>query len=154
VSRLQVQLHTAKLSTFAHATEDPEKVKQALFNLLPPSLRDTITIQSDNLKGHFKNPIVIFSVKLSKKRLIEEFVTYLSQTLPEQDKAQLTMEFDQRFAVKNVFYIRFSKQDAYKGRLTVKHIGDDIQLELKIKGHKISSSDVYKFLTEKGILVG
>ena len=154
MSRLHVQLHTAKLSTYAHATEDPEKVKQALSNLFPPSLRETIPIESTNLKGHFKNPIVILSVKLSKKKQIEEFMTYLSQEIPQQDKAQLTTEFDQRFAGKNEFFIRFSKQDVYKGRLTVKHIGDDIQLELKVKGHKISSSDVYQFLIEKGILVG
>jgi len=57
----------AELQTFAHATEDIEKVEKALANILGDEIRNA-TITHSELKGHFKDPITIIKAKVKKKK--------------------------------------------------------------------------------------
>ena len=58
------------IRVFAHATEDPEKVQTAVRNLLPDELAQTIIFEKTNLTGHYGNPIILFTAKLTDKKLL------------------------------------------------------------------------------------
>ena len=44
----------------AHATEDVDKVIEAVQNVLPSDLDEDVAFKRSNLEGHYGNPITFF----------------------------------------------------------------------------------------------
>uniref|UniRef100_A0A7C2VG21 Exosome protein n=1 Tax=Ignisphaera aggregans TaxID=334771 RepID=A0A7C2VG21_9CREN len=117
VSRVTIQTHS-------HATEDLDKVMQSILNILPPSLRNNITIERETLRGFYRNPIYRLKVVLGKDQALE-FLKNLFKLMNESDKRILISSLDMRYNRKsNEMFIRLSKQDAYQGTVTL-YEGDD-----------------------------
>jgi len=132
---------------FVHATENPDKVFEAVHHLLPPDYVDDIVFKKDKLKGYYGNPITLFETRIKKKDIIEAIVKTLSSGLSELDKEKLLREIDLHVE-KGSFYIRLDKQAAFQGEFKLCS-ADPIRVRIRFKKRKLE--DIIKTCRELGI---
>lgn len=134
---------------FVHATENPNKVFEAVHHLLPSDYVDDIVFKKDNLKGHYGNPISLFGTRIKKKEIIEAVVKALSSGLSELDKETLLREIDLHVK-KGSLYIRLDKQAAFQSEFKLCS-ADPIRVHIRFKKRKLE--DIIKTCRELGILL-
>jgi RNA binding exosome subunit len=143
----EIAIARVLISTHGHATEDIDKVKQAIMNILPLSLRNRISIVEETTVGYYGNPIVRLKVVLEGDDAID-FVKNIFNLMSEGDKNVLLSTLDSRYNRKsNEIYIRLSKQDAYLGSATL-YDGDDAIKIVITFAYKRSSKDVRKLIED------
>ena len=125
------------LETFSHVTEDPERVKQALTNLLPPEVREEALklLSSEVTYGHYKNPIIIYRLNIAVKELAKRVAGYILSNLKEDDRESLLNTLGLRVDSKRNIYIRLDKQSAFLGEVRLSEGGDDIKAVLSFLPH-------------------
>jgi RNA binding exosome subunit len=133
---------------FAHATEDLDKVIEAVQNVLPAEYVDDIVFRRDNLQGHYGNSILLFETRIKKKEIVKAVVENFSSRLGELDKKALHEEIDLHVQ-KGSLYIRLDKQAALQGELKL-FTTDAIRLRMRLKKAKIE--DIVKTCQDLGIL--
>jgi RNA binding exosome subunit len=104
------------IRVFAHATEDTDKVLNAVRNILPKELTDKVVFKKINLKGHYGNPIILLETRIEKKDAVEAVFEKLVLGLSSLDKELLNNEIRQHLDKVNL-YIRLDKQSAYLNEL-------------------------------------
>lgn len=115
----------------AHATEDLEKVKKALFTLLPEGRADEVVLKTEPLKGHYGNPITLLETRIGDKGLIEAVVEHLGLRLSSEDKRTIARDLDS-ILEKNDLYLRLDKQAAYCDELRLRR-DDPIHIRIHFK---------------------
>lgn len=133
---------------FAHATEDLNKVIEAIQNVLPADYVDDIVFKRDNLRGHYGNSILLFETRIKKKEIIKAVVENFSSHLGELDKKALREEIDLHVQ-KGSLYIRLDKQVALQRQLKL-CTTDAIRLRIRFK--KAKTEDIVKICQDLGIL--
>jgi len=133
---------------FAHATEDLDKVTEAIQNVLPADYVDDIVFKRDNLRGHYGNPIFLFETRIKKKEIVRAIVENFSSRLGEFDKKALREEIDLHIQ-KGSLYIRLDKQAALQGEFKL-CTTDAIRLRIRLK--KAKTEDIVKICQDLGIL--
>ncbi len=58
----------------AHATEDLDKVMEAIHNILPNDQTEEIAFNKSVLEGHYGNPITFFEARIKDKETIRVLV--------------------------------------------------------------------------------
>lgn len=111
---MRCQINGLYIRFLVHATEDPEKVEKAIFNLLPGDYIEEIQLKRAPLKGHYGNPIFLYETKIRDREKILKFIKKLSRSLTKSDKAALLEEADLLINRGNMF-LRLDKQAAFKG---------------------------------------
>lgn len=81
---------------FAHATEDLEKVVEAVQRVLPAKYLENVEFGRRNLRGHYGNPIVVFEARLKGKEMIQAFMENLAANLNTLDKETLLRDIAKR----------------------------------------------------------
>lgn len=124
---------STEISAFCHATEDLDKVKAALGNILPESARAELesSMSIAMLEGHYGNPIFVLRLKIEKPELAEALLKQLLASLPEGDLAMLDRTLEQRLDSSGNLYLRLDKQQAFLGDFRV-YDGDDV-IKVKVK---------------------
>ncbi len=118
-------VRSLELAVHAHATEDESKVLGALLNLLPEDVRGRVEARRSVLEGHHGNPIVRLELVLQGEDA-EKAVRYIASRMDEADRRLLDASFEARYDERSGrLFLRFSKQDAYLGRLRLMD-GDDV----------------------------
>ena len=135
-----------EISVIAHATEDLEKVVEAIKNSVPRELWGELErgMEVSPLEGHYGNPVTRIVVKLRGKRA-EEAMRYIVSKLDRGDFETLIFTLDRRFDGRGRIYIRLSKQDAYLGKLRVAEGDDVLRIVATIPGAR-RAEDVEKIL--------
>lgn len=100
------------IRVFAHATENEEKVLEAVRKTLPPQVSENITFKKSGLTGHHGNPILLFEARIKEKDHVKAFLEKLASSLSSLDKEVLKSEIEQHIE-KGCLYIRLDKQSAY-----------------------------------------
>lgn len=108
--------HNVTLRAHCHATEEEDRVAQALA-LLGGDAKPARSLA----EGHFKNPIVVLEVQAEKAAA--ERVWARVRAVPAVAQ-QLAAEAERRTDDHCTFYARFDKQRAYLGELALTQ-GDD-----------------------------
>ena len=103
----------------AHATEDLERVKRAIRNLLPEEHTEEIVFKTEALKGHYGNPIVLLETRLEDEALLKKFMENAARRLGDHDKHEVFRSLD-RFLRKSDLYLRFDKQAALEKELRLR----------------------------------
>lgn len=107
------------LRVIVHATEDIEKVKKAVANVLG----ENIELKTVRTKGFFGNEIIILSGEISKKKNI---LNVLSRILSEKSNYNYIIStLSDRIDEKLRLYLRLDKQEAYRGQIVATE-GDDV----------------------------
>ena len=144
----QILIAYVDIRFFAHATEDVDKVIEAVQHVLPIGHIEDIVFNKRNLRGHYGNPITLFEAKIKNKEAIRALVENLSSRLSELDKETLHKEIH-LYLEKGSLYIRLDKQAALQGKLRL-CTSNPIRIRLRFKKTKIE--DVVEICRELGML--
>jgi len=133
---------------FAHSTEDVDKVLNAVRNTLPTELIDNIVFKKTNLRGHHRNPIILFEARIKEKNAAQAVFEKLSLSLNSLDKELLVNEIRQHLDKGNL-YIRLDKQSAYLNELKLCPT-DSIHFRIHFK--KSNSEEILNVCKKFGML--
>lgn len=122
-------IHRVSFRTFVAATEDEERVKEALCIFVP---LDGISVTSAT--GHYGNPIKILDATL-KKRDGLAFFRILKEQLPRVDLVRLRRELPERLDEKSELHFRLDKQAAFKGKICLTDSRDAIVVSALIESY-------------------
>ena len=126
--------HWAALRAFVYATEDRDKVIQAMENL---GLKGEL--KSSKAEGAYGDRIEIIEVRAKKNSDIKEFLSNLGKDII----ARILENLDERTDDEGILHFRADKQSAYDGIVKISNGGDVIAVEMKI--------EVYPFSRERAI---
>ncbi len=136
------------IRVFAHATEDPTKVQTAVRNLFPADLAETFVFQGTNLTGHHGNPIILFTAKLTDKKLLPKALEKIGKDLGVLDKEELNQDIKLHLEKGNL-YLRFDKQSAFLGALKFSQ-NDPIHIKIHFKNK--TAQEIIEFSKQTGLL--
>jgi hypothetical protein len=136
------------IRTFAHATEDLDKVLSAVHNALPSELVDSITFKKTGVTGHHGNPIVLLETRVKEKSAAQAVFRKLASGLNMLDKELLGIEI-QNHLEKGNLYVRIDKQTAYLNELRLCQT-DPIHFRVHFKRHDLE--EVIEICREFGLI--
>ena len=125
--------HELKAVSFVQATEEEDKVMQAIWNLLDST--DIGEIERSETEGVHSNPIIFITVRIKKERQILRILSHLA-TLDIWKEA-LT-QIDHRLDEEMVFHVRVDKGSAYDNEPVLWSGGESIELKLKVASYPAS----------------
>jgi len=137
-----------QIRVFAHATEDPEKVLNAVRNTLPKELSTGMTFQKTSLTGHHGNPITLFETKLTDKQELLTVLEKIANALTALDKETLSSEVKLHLE-KRSLYLRFNKQSAFMGELRFSP-NDPIRFKINFKNS--TPEEIMEICRKTGLL--
>jgi RNA binding exosome subunit len=132
----------------AHATEDLDKVMEAVQNVLPSDHIEDITFKRSNVEGHYGNPITLFDTRIKNKETVRALVENLSANLSALDKEELDRTIN-RCIEKGSLFIRLDKQAALRGK-TKFATSDPIHIRIRFRKNK--TEDVIQICREIGMI--
>ena len=146
---MEFPFRSAVVSTFAHVTEDEQRVLSVLRTLLPGG----IGVRRLKLKGHHGNPIINLEARVGQRKLLREFWQRVLTKLRVGELKKLGKIVPERVDENCFFYLRFDKQLAHAGELVLTDSGDAIHFKLKVAAYPAKRELAVKLL-EKFIGVG
>ena len=132
----------------AHATEDLDKVMEAVHNVLSSEQIEDIAFKQSSLEGHYGNPITFFETRIKDKQTIKSLVENISSNLSVLDKDELERTIH-RCVEKGSLYIRLDKQAAFR-RKTKLVTSDPIRIRIRFR--KSKTEDVIAVCKEIGMI--
>jgi hypothetical protein len=132
----------------AHATEDSDRVQEAVLNTLPRPQAHTIILRRSSLTGHHGNPIELLETRIKDKEAVREALQKLASGLSIMDKELLGSEIEQHLEKGNL-YIRLDKQSAYTNQIRLCNI-DPIHVKVHFK--KSDTQQVVRICRESGLI--
>ncbi len=132
----------------AHATEDPDKVMKAVYNIFPADQSEELTFNTSSVEGHYGNPITFFETRIKNKETVRALVENLSANLSSLDKDELGRELH-RCVEKGSLYLRLDKQAALQGKIKLV-TSDPIRIRIRFRKNKLE--DVTEICREIGML--
>ena len=127
IERIEVRAHV-------HATEDLEKVGEAIANVL--GLEELPEIEVIKARGHHGNPILTLHLVVKGKEAQRAFENLING-LDDVEFQILKSELPRR-SEKSKLYLRVDKQRAYLGKLTLSTSSDVIWIMVVFKGARPS----------------
>ncbi len=150
---MESKINELIISSHCHSTEDLNKVKKAILNIIPLELRYELSskLKIETVHGFYGNEIRILTLKISGEKTLM-ILKHISSTLSDIDKSIIRASLDLRYDSKsNKLYLRFNKQQAYRNRLTIDDSDDVIKVVVSFRGkHKLN--DVKNILREMGLI--
>ncbi len=145
----KLQAHHVRLTTFIHATEDEDKVLEAIGTLIPEEVdEEDVIFDIAETSGYFGNPIKVVNVEIKRSKAVRAFLRELRELLSEDDRRYLLENLDEKVDEEGTLYIRFSKQKAYLGELEIDEGEDVIQVRIKVKAFPMRKEAVIKAVKE------
>ena len=112
--------------TFAHATEDPERVEKAL-----RFVSGAENVSRSSSTGYYGNPITVLEARVTDSKHIKALLRSIG---PEALKVMLD-SLDQRLDEESFFYFRLDKQEAFLERFVLADGEDVIAVRGKVKSY-------------------
>jgi len=123
----QARAMTVRVSSFAHATEDLDKVVRAIQNMNPQELMGEI--HTDRVRGHYGNQIIACHATFAGRSKAERFFNHLWANLSSLDRALLYSRAESQIDKSGTLHLRLGKQEALKGNFVLK---DDEPIKIEI----------------------
>ena len=144
-----LRVHHVRITTFIHATEDEDKVLEAIATFIPEEIDDDdVIFDIDETTGFFGNPIKVVNVEIKRSRAVRKFIDYFKELLSEEDREYLLENLDEKVDEEGTLYVRFNKQKAYLGEPEIDEGGDTIQVRIKVKAFPMRKEAVIKAVRE------
>ena len=137
-----------EIRVFAHATEDPNKVIEAVQKLLPEEHLDEINFKRRRLKGHYGNPIRLIETKIRKREILTKTLAKIAEKINEIDKDLLSREID-RHIDRGSLYLRFDKQAALQNEIRLQSADP---IHVRIRFGKERTEEIYAICKELGLV--
>jgi len=145
----KLRAHHVRLTTFIQATEDEDKVLDAIATFIPEEIdEDDIIFDIDETKGFFGNPIKVVNVEIKRSKAVRTFLDYFKELLSEEDKRYIIENLNEKVDDEGTLYVRFNKQKAYLGDVEIDEGPDVIQVRIKVKAFPMRKEAVVKAVRE------
>ncbi len=114
--------------SLSHSTEDPEKVTEAIFNVI-----GELELERKTVRGHFGNPVVVITGEIVRRKEAEKTFIKILKSLEKDDKEKLKKDLQNRVDEENNLHLRFDKQMAFSEGVPhlISH-GDAIHIRVKM----------------------
>jgi len=119
-----------------HATEDEEKVLAAIRHLFAEAAWRELRVARTALQGHFHNPILQLVVTLDEPDLMMQSLRHLGAGVSEEDRSYLQHNLSAHYDAKGQLFLRFDKQECYRGRLRLVSRGDSLRITIRLAGRR------------------
>ena len=146
------KLNAITFSCSSHSTEDLEKVKTALYNLIPESIRKEHEIKIQHISGHAGNPMQLLDLTIRKTRYLKATFDYLTEKIDDVDKEYLYQIAESRIGEDNWFYMRINKQDAFNNQIHLDDGDNTIRVVIKFIIYKPEPNQIINALVDYGII--
>lgn len=141
------QISSVEFTTHVHATEDLDKVTQALLFLIPDNIHDKLKLKVDKVRGHWKNPISLLKTKFTDTDDVMQIIKHITTGLDDQDKSVVREGLERRID-KSHLYLRFDKQSAFKGYFKLKDEDDVIRIKITFTIYPSPTREKVKSISE------
>jgi hypothetical protein len=128
------------IQVIVHATEDLNKILGAFKDVFGVDAEDFST---QNLHGHFENPITLLLCKLKKKKA-KNFVKTLVSAIPKEELGLIVEDLQNRLD-ESALHLRLSKQSLVLGKI---RLGDSDPVKLKIYTPVYTQKELIKTYSE------
>ncbi len=146
---MPLKAHHVRLTTFIHATEDEDKVLEAVGLFIPDDIdEEDVVFDMDETTGFFGNPIKVVNVEIKRSKAVRAFLRHLKELLDESSRRYILENLDEKIDDDGTLYIRFNKQKAYIGEIEIDEGGDVIQVRIKAKAFPMRKETVVKAVRE------
>ena len=136
------------IRVIAHATEDLEKVIEAVHNTLPKSLLNSISFKKTLLKGHYKNQIMLIQARIRDKEKTKSILEKLGLKMSATDKATLNSSFEAHLD-KGDLYIRLDKQSSYLSKIM---LSPNDSIRMRVHFTKSNLQELKRICRDAGII--
>ena len=125
-----MEVISVKISAIVHATEDVDRVLQALSRIFPEGALPS-KAETRRFDGHYGNEIrmVELSIRGAPAR---SFLVHLWKSLPNFDRASILDALSSHLDPSGGLYLRLDKGEAFRGILRMKD-QDPIKLQLSFR---------------------
>lgn len=131
--------HWIRLRVFVYATEDREKVIQAVKNSgIEGQMR------SDIAEGAYGDSIEIMELRSTKESVIKS----LFRAMKKEDIREILRTLEDRIDDENILHFRLDKQSMFENDMQLSHGGDVIAVEIKIESYPSSREAAIKIMRE------
>lgn len=124
------KVDSISIQTLCHATEEEERVLEAVQRLYP-------AFKKRKARGYFKNPIYFFEAHITTRKKVQPVLALLEEKVAPQLKGDLHRRVDG----KGNIYIRLDKQELYKGNYLLKDSGE-VKIVIHMKYYPSKEKDV------------
>ncbi len=146
------KLNEITFSCSSHSTEDLDKIKTALYNLIPENIRKDHEITIQHISGHVGNPMRLLDLTIRKNRYLKATFDFLAEKIDKADKEYLYQIAESRIDEDNCFYLRINKQDAYSEQITLDDGDNTIIIVIKFIIYKSEPLQIVNALENYGII--
>jgi len=129
--------------TICHATEDLEKVEQALGTIIGTSV-----VNRSRTEGHHGNVIEILDSSVDD----EELILDVFRRMTPEDLAEAGSALEARMDDACQVFLRFDKQEAYAGRLVLSDGEDVVAVRIKVRAFpakRVLAAEIVRNLLEE-----
>lgn len=133
-----------ELETIVHATEDLDKVVEAVMNVLPTRARRRLRLKVKELKGHYGNPIKLLRARTRDASLASAVLRHVIASLPNPERAEVITNLERRLSG-GFLFLRLDKQRAFLGEVRLCEV-DPIWMKFSLVSSK--PDEVRKALEE------
>ncbi len=144
----QPQISYIDIRFVAHATEDINKVTEAVHNILPVDYLEDIVFKRSIVEGHYGNPITFFETRIKNEKITKAIVKNTFSKLSSLNKEELNREL-YRCIDRGSLYIRLDKQAAFLKKIKLT-IPDPIRIRIRFR--KSKNEDVEEICRTAGII--
>ncbi len=146
---MTLRAHHVRLTTFIQATEDEDKVLEAIGTFIPEDIDDEdVHFEVLETEGFFGNPIKVVNVEIKRNKAVRAFLRHFKELLDEKARRYILENLDEKVDEEGTLYVRFNKQKAYLGEVEVDEGGDTIQVKIKVKAFPMRKEAVVKAVRE------
>ncbi|WP_457741295.1 RNA-binding protein [Thermococcus sp.] len=146
---MPLKAHHVRLTTFIQATEDEDKVLEAIGTFIPEEIDDEdVIFDIDETTGFFGNPIKVVNVEIKRSKAVRAFLRHFKELLDENAKRYILDNLEEKVDDEGTLYIRFNKQKAYLGEVEVDEGADVVQVRIKVKAFPMRKETVVKAVRE------
>lgn len=135
-------IHNIAYRVFIYGTEREDKVIEALKTIFPDAIPERSLSE-----GYHKNKIIILHQKLVKKNEIKPFLEKLKKLNLDSPNI-LLRNLERKMDDRGNLFLRFSKQDAFAGKLKLVEQGDSIHIRLKLAAYPAKKEVALKLARE------
>ena len=122
-----VPFHYVDLRAFSYATEDENRVEDALRQVLPGEFE----IDRAASRGHYGDRILVLSARVENAGDVQTVLDRL-ESLPGDEQSQIRSELDERVDEDCNFFLSLSKQAAFNGEV---RLGEGITFRGKVEAY-------------------
>ncbi|MGA1822804.1 MAG: RNA-binding domain-containing protein [Thermoplasmatota archaeon] len=140
---MEKKYHEIEVETFVQATEDEEKVIEAVSNIIGIGIPEDLEIVET--EGSHGNPIGMVSYSFRRKRDIEGILEgFRGKDFMKEALSQVEERLDESLT----FHMRLDKQMAYLGELRLWESGEAVKIRMKPATFPASREEAVRILMQ------